>query len=165
MNLQENIRKVLREETDINIFGHNYDELLSNISSSESGLSFSDPEESLSSKIEDLKEIQKENKIKLFRVVFSKSKNKINLKKLGHHYVQYVDDFHEEMLNYLYYNAKKENPKLKEDDVWLVEIETPTSNIDYYETILTYSLHPNEDEITIKDSTKVKIKNVYEYYD
>ena len=38
MNLQENIRRILKEETDNNIFGHNYNELLDNIKSSDSGL-------------------------------------------------------------------------------------------------------------------------------
>jgi hypothetical protein len=47
----------------------------------------------------------------------------------------------------------------------VVEIETPTSNIDYSETILTYSLHPKEDEITIKDASNVKIISIFEYYE
>ena len=34
MNLQENIRRILREETDNNVFGYDYDELLDNIKSS-----------------------------------------------------------------------------------------------------------------------------------
>ena len=37
------------------------------------------------------------------------------------------------------------------------------NNIDYYETILTFSLHPNEDEITIIDDKKVKIVNIFKY--
>ena len=165
MNIQEQIRKVLREETDINIFGHNYNELLDNITSSDSGLMYTDPEELLKNKIKFLKKIQKKGSIKLFRVVFSKSKKKINIKKLGHHYVYDMDDFHEQMLDYLYYNAKRKDPSLNEDDVWVVEIETPTSNIDYSETILTYSLHPKEDEITIKDASNVKIISIFEYYE
>jgi hypothetical protein len=76
-----------------------------------------------------------------------------------------MDDFHEQMLDYLYYNAKRNDPSLNEDDVWVVEIETPTSNIDYSETILTYSLHPKEDEITIKDASNVKIISIFEYYE
>jgi hypothetical protein len=165
MNLQEHIKKVLREETDIDVFGHNYNELLDNITSSDSGLMYTDPEELLKYKIKFLKKIQKKGSIKLFRVVFSKSKNKINIKKLGHHYVYHIDDFHEQMLDYLYYNAKRKDSSLDEDDVWVVEIETPTNNIDYSETILTYSLHPNEDEITIKDSSIVKIKDMSKYYE
>ena len=165
MNIQEQIRKVLREETDINIFGHNYNELLNNITSSDSGLMYTEPEELLKHKIKFLKKIEKKGLIKLFRVVFSKSKKKINIKKLGNHYVYDMDDFHEQMLDYLYYNAKRNDPSLNEDDVWVVEIETPTSNIDYFETILTYSLHPKEDEITIKDASNVKIISIFEYYE
>ena len=165
MNLQENIRRILKEETDNNIFGHNYNELLDNIKSSDSGLIYTDAEELLNDKIKFLKKIEKKNSIKLFRVVFSKSKKKINIKKLGHHYVYDIDDFHEQMLDYLYYNAKRKDSSLDEDDVWVVEIETPTNNIDYSETILTYSLHPNENEITIKDSGIVKIKDISKYYE
>ena len=51
MNLQESIRRILREETDIDIFGHNYNELLDNITSSDSGLIHTDPEELLKQKI------------------------------------------------------------------------------------------------------------------
>ena len=165
MNLKESIRKVLREDQDINIFGHNYNELLGNITSSDSGLMYTDPEDLLKQKIKFLKKIEKKNSIKLFRVVFSKSKKKINIKKLGHHYVYDIDDFHEQMLDYLYYNAKRKDSSLEEDDVWVVEIETPTSNIDYSETILTYSLHPKEDEITIKYPNNVKIINISKYYE
>ena len=165
MNLQESIRRILREETDIDIFGHNYNELLDNITSSDSGLIHTDPEELLKQKIKFLKKIKKKNSIKLFRVVFSKSKNKINIKKLGNHYVYDMDDFHEQMLDYLYYNAKRKDSSLDDDDVWVVEIETPTSNIDYSETILTYSLHPNEDETTIMGSNNIKIINISKYYE
>ena len=165
MNLQERIKKVLREETDIDVFGYNYNELLDNITSSDSGLMYTDPKELLNDKIKFLKKIEKKNSIKLFRVVFSKSKKKINIKKLGHHYVYDIDDFHEQMLDYLYYNAKRKDPSLNNDDVWVVEIETPTNNIDYSETILTYSLHPNEDEITIKDYSGVKVIDISKYYE
>ena len=165
MNLQESIRRILREELNIDIFGHNYNELLDNITSSDSGLMYVDPEELLKQKIKFLKKIKKKNSIKLFRVVFSKSKNKINIKKLGNHYVYDMDDFHEQMLDYLYYNAIRKVSSLDDDDVWVVEIETPTSNIDYSETILTYSLHPNEDEITIMSSNNIKIINISKYYE
>ena len=63
MNLQENIRRILREETDIDIFGHNYNELLDNITSSDSGLMYTDPEELLKHKIKFLKKIQKKGSV------------------------------------------------------------------------------------------------------
>ncbi|MEY4573518.1 MAG: hypothetical protein RLZ10_2808, partial [Bacteroidota bacterium] len=37
MNLQQTIRRILREELDKDVFGHDYEELLDNISSNESG--------------------------------------------------------------------------------------------------------------------------------
>ena len=63
-------------------------------------------------------------------------------------------------LNYLYYNAKRENKKIKKSDLWLIKLKTISSNIDFYETILTFSLHPNENEITIKDDKLIKIISI-----
>lgn len=75
-----------------------------------------------------------------------------------------TEDFHEEMLDYLYQNARKLDKNLEEDDVYLIKVETPTSNIDYYETMRTFVFHPWENEITIKDDTKVKLKNIINFY-
>jgi len=163
MKLQENIRRILREETNKKVFDHNYEDLLDNISSKDTGLSWVEPEDLLNDKIKTLKRISKKSEIKLYRLVYSKSKTDIDTKKIGHHFVEELDYFHEQMIDYLYYNAKKENKKLQKDDLWVIEIKTPTNNIDYHETILTFSLHPNEDEITIIDDKKVKIVNIFKY--
>jgi hypothetical protein len=163
MNLQESIRRILKEETNKKVFEHNYEDLLDNISSKDTGISWVEPEDLLNDKIKTLKKISKKSEIKLYRLVYSKSKTDINTKKIGHHFVGELDYFHEQMIDYLYYNAKKENKKLQKDDLWVIEIKTPTNNIDYHETILTFSLHPNEDEITIIDDKKVKIVNIFKY--
>jgi hypothetical protein len=162
-NLQESIKRILREETNKKVFDHNYEDLLDNISSKDTGISWVEPEDLLNDKIKTLKRISKKSEIKLYRLVYSKSKTDINTKKIGHHFVGELDYFHEQMIDYLYYNAKKENKKLQKDDLWVIEIKTPTNNIDYHETILTFSLHPNEDEITIIDDKKVKIVNIFKY--
>ncbi len=145
---------------DDKIFGHNYSDLLNNISNKDSGLFWVEPQEVLDDKIESLKKLQNEQKIVLYRLVFSKTKNDINVDKIGHHFVGSVDDFHDDMLDYLYYNAKRDNKKLKKSDMWLIKLKTTSSNIDFYETILTFSLHPNEDEITIKDDKLIKIISI-----
>jgi hypothetical protein len=145
------------------VFNHNYEDLLDNISSKDTGISWVEPEELLNDKIKTLKKISKKSEIKLYRLVYSKSKTDINTKKIGNHFVEDLDYFHEQMIDYLYYNAKKENKKLQKDDLWVIEIKTPTNNIDYHKTILTFSLHPNEDEITIIDDKKVKIVNIFKY--
>ena len=145
------------------VFNHNYEDLLDNISSKDTGISWVEPEELLNDKIKTLKKISKKSEIKLYRLVYSKSKTDINTKKIGNHFVEDLDYFHEQMIDYLYYNAKKENKKLQKDDLWVIEIKTPTNNIDYHKTILTFSLHPNEDEITIIDDKKVKILDIYKY--
>ena len=155
------IREFLNENiSDDKIFGHNYSDLLNNISNKDSGLLWVEPKELLDNKIESLKELENEQKIVLYRLVFSKTKNDINVDKIGHHFVGDIDDFHDDMLNYLYYNAKRENKKIKKSDLWLIKLKTISSNIDFYETILTFSLHPNENEITIMDDKLIKIISI-----
>ena len=102
-------------------------------------------------------------KITLYRLIFAKTKDDINVDKIGNHFVSDVDDFHDDMLDYLYYNAKRENKKIKKSDLWLIKIETQSNNIDFYETILTFSLHPNEDEITIKNDKLIKILSINKF--
>jgi hypothetical protein len=46
----------------------------------------------------------------------------------------------------------------------LIEVETPTSNIDYYETMRTFALHPFENEVTIKNDKQVSFKNITNFY-
>jgi len=161
MRIKTTIRKFLNENiSDDKIFGHNYSDLLNNISNKDSGLLWVEPKELLDNKIESLKELENEQKIVLYRLVFSKNKNDINVDKIGHHFVGDIDDFHDDMLNYLYYNAKRENKKIKKSDLWLIKLKTISSNIDFYETILTFSLHPNENEITIKNDKLIKIISI-----
>mgnify|MGYP003607929167 FL=1 len=69
------------------------------------------------------------------------------------------------MIDYLYYNAKNINNDIEEHDLWLIQIEANTKDVDYYETILTYSLHPNEDEVTLKNTSNIKIINISKYFE
>jgi hypothetical protein len=112
MNLQESIRRILKEESNKKVFDHNYEDLLDNISSKDTGISWVEPNDLLNDKIKKLKKISKKSEIKLYRLVYSKSKTDIDTKKIGHHFVGDLDDFHEQMIDYLYYNAKKENNHL-----------------------------------------------------
>lgn len=88
----------------------------------------------------------------------------VNKTNLGHHYISDTEDFHEEMLDYLYQNALKLDKSLEDKDVYLIQIETPTSNIDNYETLRTFALHPFENEITIKNDKQVSFKSITNYY-
>jgi hypothetical protein len=167
-DLRKFIKTTLREFLNENvsnetIFGHDYSDLLDNISNKDAGLTWVEPQEVLDSKIESLRELQNEHKIVLYRLIFAKTKDDINVDKIGNHFVSDVDDFHDDMLDYLYYNAKRENKKIKKSDLWLIKIETQSNNIDFYETILTFSLHPNEDEITIKNDKLIKILSINKF--
>lgn len=145
---------------DKSVFGHEYDVLLDMIKNE-----VDNPKKELNYKIKKLTRIQQKKAVTLYRVVFVKDPNKIDSTKLGHHYVYDISDFHEEMLDYLYNNASKENNDIDEYDAYLVEIETPASNIDYYETMRTFALHPLENEITISDDTNIVVKSIIPYYE
>jgi hypothetical protein len=111
----------------------------------------------------ELANIKKKPKITLYRVIYVTNKNQINKNDLGIHYVKDLGSFHEEMLDWLYLNAKKKSPNLEYDDLWLVTVETRTDNIDY-EMTLEYNIdHPYEEEIQLKTS-KVNIKSIEPYY-
>jgi hypothetical protein len=145
------------------IFGYDYNELVSNIS--KSGLVFNDPVETLDSKIEILNGILNDsNEIELYRLIFAKKSSDIDTENIGHHFVMDINDIRDDMIDYLYRNAKKKNKKLKFEDIFLIKCSTNPDNIDFSETILTFSLHPNEDEITIKDPKKLKILEIEKYY-
>lgn len=164
-NLRELINKKLKQYIQENIdngliFGNDYSNLLDNIENS--GLNWSDPKETLDNRIDYLRGLSGD--LTLYRLIFVKDIKDINIENLGHHYVEDVDDFHDDMINYLYQNAKKQNKNIKETDLYLVKVETNIKNIDFSETILTFSEHPNETEITIKDPKEVKIIEVDEYY-
>jgi hypothetical protein len=162
--IKTTIREFLNENvSNETIFGHDYSDLLDNISNKDAGLTWVEPQEVLDGKIESLRELQNEQKIVLYRLIFAKTKDDINVDKIGNHFVSDVDDFHDDMLDYLYYNAKRENKKIKKSDLWLIKIETQSNNIDFYETILTFSLHPNEDEITIKNDKLIKILSINKF--
>ena len=115
--------------------------------------------------ISSLKKIQLQNKITLYRVIYVLNKEDVYGVDLGHHYVKDASDFHEEMLDYLYRNAKKKIPTLKETDCYLVEIEIETKYIDFKWTIETNCLHPFESEITLKSPKTAIIKNISLMYE
>ena len=165
INIKNKFRKLIYEKINKSeiIFGHSYNNLLDNIENAE--LMFSEPDEVLDGLIKVLQKIQRKNNIELYRVVFAKKEDEININQLGHHYVLDIEDFHEEMIDYLYINAKKENSELNESDLFVVKIKTPASNVDFSETILTNSLHPNESEITILNDKNIKIINIDTYYE
>lgn len=141
------------------IFGHKYADLFSQLE-----YEVDHPKQMLDNKINELKKLQKSKTVTLYRVVYIKNTKNLNAEDLGHHYVLDTEDFHEEMLDYLYQNARKINNNIDEQDLYLVEIKTPSDNIDYYETLRTFAAHPFENEITIKDGTNVVVKDVSNFY-
>lgn len=155
----KNWKPSLNEAKDVDIFGHKLSVLLDMIDDQ-----VDNPKVFIKNKIKELIELQKQSSITLYRVVYIKNPDKLNKTNFGHHYVSDTEDFHEEMLDYLYQNARKIDKTLDEEDLYLIEIETPTSNIDYYETMRTFALHPFENEVTIRNDKQVTFKNITNFY-
>jgi hypothetical protein len=153
------IREYLNESKDVDVFGHKLSVLLDMIDNQ-----VEKPKQFIKYKINELLQLQKQSSITLYRVVYIKNPDKLNKTNFGHHYVSDTEDFHEEMLDYLYQNARKLDKSLEEEDAYLIEVETPTANIDYYETMRTFALHPFENEVTIKNDTQVKLKSITNFY-
>jgi len=155
----KNFKQFVNESKDVDVFGHKLSVLLDMIDDQ-----VDKPKQFIKNKIYELLQLQKQASITLYRVVYIKNPDKLNKVNFGHHYVSDTEDFHEEMLDYLYQNARKLDKSLEEEDVYLIEVETPTSNIDYYETMRTFALHPFENEITIKNDKQVSFKSITNFY-
>jgi hypothetical protein len=155
----KNFKQFVNESKDVDVFGHKLSVLLDMIDDQ-----VDNPKQFIKNKINELLKLQKQASITLYRVVYIKNPDKLNKTNFGHHYVSDTEDFHEEMLDYLYQNARKLDKSLDEEDVYLIEVETPTSNIDYYETMRTFALHPFENEITIKNDKQVSFKSITNFY-
>lgn len=153
----------LFEDNSIDDF-YNNDEILNNLSKFEFG-GESNPKKILKGILINLKNILKKPNIILYRVVWIKDVNLINQKDLGEHFVQDTEDFHEEMLDYLYNNASEKDKTLSEDDAYLIKIIAPTNKIDIKNTIHTNIMHPFESEIMLKDGKNLKILEISPFYE
>ncbi len=155
----KNFKPFVNENKDVDVFGHKLSVLLDMIDNQ-----VDKPKQFIKNKINELLQLQKQTSITLYRVVYIKNPDKLNKTNFGYHYVSDTEDFHEEMLDYLYQNARKLDKSLEEEDAYLIEVETPTSNIDYYETMRTFALHPFENEITVKNDKQISFKNITNFY-
>ena len=155
----KNFKPFVNESKDVDVFGHKLSVLLDMIDGQ-----VDEPEQFIKNKINELLQLQKQASITLYRVVYIKNPDKLDKTNFGHHYVSDTEDFHEEMLDYLYQNARKLDKSLDQEDAYLVEVETSTSNIDYYETMRTFALHPFENEITIENDKQVSLKSITNFY-
>ena len=168
--LLENWRGYLNNEegashTEENIYGWAYSDLIKMMMSSESAPDEEDREYLIDHKAKELRRIEEQGEAIAYRVVFTKTEEDINLDELGHHFISDVSDFHESMLNYLYMNARKSDPTLKEEDVWLIKVKIPSNSIDYRETMRTFANFPFESEITVKNPENVEIIDISPYYE
>ena len=155
----KNFKQFVNESKDVDVFGHKLSVLLDMIDDQ-----VDNPKQFIKNKVKELIQLQKQPSITLYRVVYIKNPDKLNKNNFGHHYVSDTEDFHEEMLDYLYQNARKIDRTLDEEDAYLIEVETPTSNIDYYETMRTFALHPFENEVSVKNDTQIKLKSITNFY-
>ena len=158
----EDFRNFINEKV-TKIFGNTADELLALYRADDEDVDETDAEIKyhLDNCIKKLQKVQKKEKIKLYRLVYIKNPADLNTTKLGLHYVSDMKDFHEQMIDYLYRNAWEIDKTLDErKDSYIIVAETPTSNINYYDTIRTNMMHPWESELTVLNDKNVKFKSI-----
>jgi hypothetical protein len=118
----------------------------------------------LDSFIQALNDIKKNDKIKLYRLVWIKDKKDIDVKRLGNHYVSSLDSFDDSWIKNLYpFHHKDGEPDIK-DDLWLVSILAPTKDIDYKATLVKNIKFPYEEEIQLKTDLNIEVFEISKYY-
>lgn len=114
--------------------------------------------------ISNLKDIKKHDEIILYRLIWIKDKENIDIKKLGNHYVGSLNSFDNEWISNLYPFYHRENEPDIENDLWLVTILVPTEDIDYKATLVKNIKFPYEEEIQLKNNSNIKIIDISKYY-
>jgi hypothetical protein len=113
--------------------------------------------------IEDLKILKTYKNINLYRIIWVKNKEDIDVKNLGLHYVSNLDSYGDWIEDlYPFYNREDE-PDI-EDDLWLITISVPTQDIDYKATLVKNIKFPYEDEIKLKTDNNIKLIDISKYY-
>ena len=107
----------------------------------------------------------KTGKIILYRILMLENPSDLDTSNLGNHYTMHT--YHDERFLYdigiMGYEDTKEELIEKYEKLYLIELESPISEISIDENILNLLEYPDEDEITLKDNPNVKIISVDNY--
>ena len=127
-------------------------------------LLYTDSDFTLDSFIQALNDIKKNDKIKLYRLIWIKDKKDIDVKRLGNHYVSSLDSFDDNWIKNLYpFYHKDGEPDIK-NDLWIVTILAPTKDIDCKATLVKNIKFPYEEEIQLKTDLNIEVFEISKYY-
>jgi hypothetical protein len=113
--------------------------------------------------IEDLNRLKTHKNINLYRIIWIKNKEDIDVKNLGLHYVSNLDSYGDWIEDLYPFHFREDDPDIK-DDLWLITISVPTQDIDYKATLVKNIKYPYEHEIQLKNDNNIKVISISKYY-
>jgi hypothetical protein len=113
--------------------------------------------------IEDLNGLKTYKNINLYRIIWIKNKEDIDVKNLGLHYVSNLDAYGDWIQDLYPFHFREDEPDIK-DDLWLITISVPTQDIDYKATLVKNIKFPYEYEIQLKTDNNIKVMSISKYY-
>ena len=113
--------------------------------------------------IEDINRLKTYENIFLYRIIWVKNKEDIDVKNLGLHYVSNLDSYGDWIEDLYPFHNREDEPDI-EDDLWLITISVPTQDIDYKATLVKNIKFPYEDEIQLKTDNNIKLIGISKYY-
>lgn len=127
-------------------------------------LSHTESESNLDDLIDDLNRLKLDKNINLYRIIWTKNKEDIDVKNLGLHYVANINAYGDEWIENLYpFHFREDEPDI-EDDLWLIKISVPTEDVDYKGTLVKNIKFPYEQEILLKTDKNIKVIDISKYY-
>ena len=117
------------------------------------------------------KELVKKSKKKylnLYRLVWVKKIEDIDKNDLGKYWtddISVFDDYKVEDHWNMAHNESNEDWEESgleyENDMWIIKVKTPTTNVDWKQTIITQCEYPTEKEINLKSQDNIKILDIF----
>lgn len=113
--------------------------------------------------------IEKGGYVELYRIIWVKDEKDINKDNLGNHWTYDMEVFDNEWnienlwnMNHEYGDEDTDLDYI--DDLWLITIQTPISNINFKNTLWTNCRDPYEKEITLYKNEGVKIIDISKFH-
>jgi hypothetical protein len=107
--------------------------------------------------------------VELYRIIWVKDEKDINKDKLGHHWAYDMEVFDNEwnienLWNMNHEDGDEDTDLDYIDDLWLITIKTPISNINFKNTLWTNCRDPYEKEITLTKWDDIKIIDISKFH-
>ena len=118
------------------------------------------PQGHLNSLLKFLLKLHRKGSMILYRALYVKDDSKIKYSDLGTHYTWTSKVFNKHFLDYLW-GFPSGDPELSENDLYVVKVLTPTTNIDYPATLWANMCFGSaENEVTLLQQKNIKVLSV-----